>query len=254
MLNKYGRKARVFDPSVPHMSSLIFGKKELPSIPDSVDYTKNMPANFGMMLNDRLGDCTCAAFYHARQIWTYNAGHKEVTEPDVDVLKLYEKVGGYKPGNPSTDNGAVEQDVLKYLLRHGAPTKSGKADKILAYFEIDPRNQDDIKRVIYECGIAYIGFEVPSNIMPEGAEPPEVWTVDPKATIDGGHAVILAGYDAEGVIVISWGQIYKMTWEFFATYVDEAYAIIDKAWINSTGKTPLGMTIQELESLVKSII
>ena len=39
--------------------------------------------------------------------------------------------------------------------------------------------------------------------------------------------MVLAGYDANGARVISWGQYYTMTWAFFAKYVDEVYAIAD---------------------------
>jgi hypothetical protein len=253
MFNKYGRKARLFNPNIPHMSSLIVGKKQLLPIPASIDYTLKMPSNFGMMLNDKLGCCTCAAFYHARQVWSHNSIYKEDTAPDIDILKLYEAVAGYNPSDPNTDRGACEQDVLNYLLNTGAPTLLGKVDKILAYIEVDPRNIEDVKRAIYECGLLYIGFQVPNNIMPTDAEPPKLWVVDSNAGTEGGHAVILAGYDAVGPLVISWGSLYRMTWAFFTTYVEEAYVIADREWIRSTGKTPLGMTIQELEDLMKAI-
>ena len=44
---------------------------------------------------------------------------------------------------------------------------------------------------------------------------------------------MLPGYDADGAIVISWGSLYKMTWEFFSTYVDEVYDITDASWARS---------------------
>jgi hypothetical protein len=59
-----------------------------------------------------------------------------------------------------------------------------------------------------------------------------IWDVEPKAdnTIVGGHAVVLAGYNASGAWVISWGQYDTMTWAFFEKFVDEAYAITDPLW------------------------
>ncbi|MGH7838822.1 MAG: hypothetical protein ACREQC_13510 [Candidatus Binataceae bacterium] len=117
---KLGRMPRSFDPRVPHMSALAAGKT-LPPPPPAVDYVGKMPANFGMMLNDQLGDCTCAAVYHAMQVWSFNAKGAEATQPDSDVLKLYEEACGYKPNNPNTDRGGNEQTVLKFLLQKGAP-------------------------------------------------------------------------------------------------------------------------------------
>ncbi len=75
---------------------MLAAKPTLPPPPAAVDYTKGMPTDLGMMLNDSLGDCTCAAYYHARQVWTFNTG-KMVTEPDGDVEDLYVKACGYDP-------------------------------------------------------------------------------------------------------------------------------------------------------------
>lgn len=274
---RLGRKARMFDPRVPHMSAVL-GAVDLPAPPTQVDWTKGI-VDFGMMLNDTLGCCTCAAVFHARQIWTANTG-TEITEPDSDVLELYEQACGYKPGDPSTDQGGVEQNVLTYLLNIGMPIGGQAKDKveaffdadpadpvavkkaindlppsrekIIAFFEVDPRNTEDVMRTINECGLAYIGFEVPSSIFANG-EPPAVWTVEPNSTIEGGHAVVLVGYDKDGPTVISWGKKYKMTWDFFRHYTDECYAIIDHAWVTSTGKTPLNLSVEELEKFMEAI-
>jgi len=256
---KLGRTARAFDPRVPHLSALMAGKP-LPPPPPSADNTKGMPQELGMMLNDKLGDCTCAAVYHAIQVWTFNttAGKGMVTQPDSDVEKLYELACGYKPSTPGEGPGGNEQHVLAYLLNHGAPTGAGGStrDKIAAFVEVDPRVTDDVKRTIADCGVAYIGFQVPATIMPQGQEPPKVWDIDPSdpnPQIVGGHAVVLAGYDAKGARVISWGSYYTMTWNFFAKFVDEVYAIADQDWVNKTGKTPGGLTLSQLEEQMQAL-
>jgi hypothetical protein len=79
---KVGRLHRTYDASIPHLSALLAGQTLAPP-PAWVDYTKGMPAKLGMMLNDTLGDCTCAAVYHAIQVWTHNARKKMVTWPDI---------------------------------------------------------------------------------------------------------------------------------------------------------------------------
>ena len=239
-----GRLPRAHDPRVPHLSALLAGKT-LPPPPAQVDYTKGMPQTLGMMMNDTLGDCTCAAFYHALQVWSFNANaskHKSIeTEPDGDVEKLYELACGYKPSQGGEGPGGNEQHVLKYLLTKGAPMgpNGQTVHKIDAFVEVDPRHVDDVKRAIHNCGVAYIGFNVPQYIVPATGQPPAVWDVENSNTnIVGGHAVVLAGYTASGARVISWGQYYTMTWAFFAKYVDETYAIANSTWINGGGKTP----------------
>jgi len=237
---KFGRTPRSYDPNIPHLSALLAGKTPAPP-PAAVDYTKDMPqaqSGFGMMLNNSLGDCTCAAFYHARQVWTFHSTGTTQTAPNSDVELLYEKACGYNPAQPGEGPGGNEQHVLTYVHKTGAPIGQGGAsvDKILAFVEVDPRILDDVKRTIYNSGIAYIGFNVPANIVPpaSGHEPLKTWVVAPgKPKFVGGHAVALPGYDAEGPIVISWGQLYKMTWEFFQAYVDEVYNVTDAAWARS---------------------
>jgi len=233
---KLGRRPRSFDPRVPHLSALLAGSS--PTAPPSVDYTTGMGSNFGVMLNDTLGDCTCAAYYHARQVWTFHGG-VESTAPDSDVELLYEEACGYNPNEAGEGPGGNEQTVLTFLHTTGAPIGPAgqQRDQITAFVEVDPRNVNDVKRTIFDLGLVYIGFNVPQNILPaDGSPPPSVWTVAPgKPRIIGGHAVVLPGYDSTGLVVISWGEKYTMTWEFFATYVDEVYGISDPAWTQNGG-------------------
>jgi hypothetical protein len=257
MAFKLGRLERSFNPAIPHYSAVIAGQT-IPPPPVAVDYTVGMPDNLGMMMNDTLGDCTCAAAYHALQVWTFNTQGAEgmVTEPDSDVEKLYELACGYKPAQGGEGPGGNEQKVLTYLMKKGAPAgPAGKTRlKIAAFLEVDPRNTDDVKSTIANCGVAYIGFQVPQFLMPANAAPPATWDVQSTDTnIIGGHAVVLAGYDANGARVISWGQYYTMTWAFFAQYVDETYAIADAMWINTKGTTPGGLTLAQLEAQMQAL-
>jgi hypothetical protein len=253
--HKLGRLQRTYDSRIPHMSALLAGKTP-PAPPPSRDWTKGMPANLGMMLNDSLGDCTCAAFYHALQVWSFNTSGQPVTQPDPDVEKLYIDACGYNPKAGGEGPGGNEQSVLTYILKKGAPSgpKGATTQKITAFVEVDPRQVDDVKRTINDCGVAYIGFNVPESIDPATMAPPAVWTYEPKkAKPVGGHAVVLAGYDDAGARVISWGMYYTMTWEFFAHFVDEVYAIADPDWFNAKGTSPAGLTPAELTNQMKAL-
>ena len=252
---KLGRLTRTFDPRIPHMSSLTAAKTLAPP-PPSVDYWSKLPGPLGMMLNDTLGDCTCAAFYHALQVWSFNATGTMLTAPDIDVESLYISACGYNPKVAGEGPGGNEQKVLNYLLNKGALTGTGSSvvNKLSAYVEIDRRNTDDVKRAINHCGLVYIGFNVPKNIMPENQPTPAIWSVDASnpPTI-GGHAVVLPGYTQEGLNVISWGANYVMTWDFFAKYVDEVYALADQVWIEAKGTTPGGLTPAQLEAQMSAL-
>ena len=85
--------------------------------PVKEDYEKKVK-NWPMMQNDQLGDCTCACAGHMIEEWTTYAG-AAFTPGDSAILKAYEVVGGYRPGQPDTDRGAGVVDVLNYWRRTG---------------------------------------------------------------------------------------------------------------------------------------
>jgi hypothetical protein len=199
--------------------------------------------------NDSLGDCTCAAIYHAFQVWSFNGQGTIDSEPEANATLLYEQACGYVPGKADTDCGGNEQDVLSYVMLSGAPAGAGGASrrKITAFVEIDPRNFADVKLSIFSGGLVYLGFDVPSY-MPQTAG--STWDAQPSTanySDVGGHAVIAAGYTADGLIIISWGAKYLMTWAFWSEFVDEAYLIAYADWFRSTSLSPPGGTLDELE-------
>jgi hypothetical protein len=252
MALKYGRKPRLYRPTI-HYSALVAGTAQ-PSVPASVDYLSTMPDDLGMMGNAELGDCTCAAIAHARQVWSFNSGIGMRTTPDSDVISLYSTVSGYIPGNPSTDQGADEQTVLAYCKNIGAPIAPGAVNKLLGWVEVDVRNFSDIQASIYQGGLVYLGFNVPAYL--ESLEAPgSIWDVNPSAdnSIIGGHAVIAPAYTPTDFGVVSWGSKYRMSQAFFSKFVDECYLLVDAAWLMWSGKTPAGLSVAELESLMESL-
>ena len=68
------------------------------------------------------------------QVWTANTGSM-VTVPDPTIESYYEQWDGYVPGNPSTDTGGVELDVLNDWQKQGF---AGHA--LLAFADPKPAN------------------------------------------------------------------------------------------------------------------
>jgi hypothetical protein len=251
----YGKKARTYKHAL-HMSALAsMAGVQAVALPESVHYARGvLPHNTGMMLNDTLGDCTCAGVYHARQTWTFHASGKMDTESDHCVLNLYEQACGYVDGDTSTDNGGDEQDVLGFLKKTGYLLNSGSRDKISGFVQVDQRVLDDVKRTIYECGVAYIGFNVPESL--ENNQNATVWDVVQGQTQSvGGHCVILTGYDSNAHLfdVTSWGSpMYQMTEGFFSAFTDEVWAINAPDWFAATGKSILGIDPAQLAAMMPS--
>jgi len=257
---KFGRQPRTFDPRIPHSSAIRGARKKVVLLPETLGRRQSLPADLGMMKNDVLGCCTVAGMYHAIQTWTALANPPIETESDDNVVVTYAQACGYLPGDPSTDRGGNEQDVLAYWMGQGIPVypSSGSfgttVNRLVAYYEDDPRNVQDIRETILDCGVCYIGFQVPASLMANGI-PADVWDVaDDPGPIDGGHCVILVDYDKVGPWLVSWGRLYQMTWKFFGAYVDEAYGLINPDWIRAQGTTPLDMTVDQLKAQMAAVI
>ena len=76
----------------------------VPAPPAEVDFYSKVEA-WGMLLNDQLGDCVAAAIGHVVESESSYAQPAEVVVTDAEVLAQYERVGGYVPGQPNTDQG-----------------------------------------------------------------------------------------------------------------------------------------------------
>lgn len=215
----------------------------LPKPPIAVDLTVHANLDWGMMLNDKLGDCTCAAAGHLVQCWSSMVG-KEATVGDDDVLKLYELACGYVPGDPSTDQGGVEIDVL------GTWRKTGIGGHVIsAYVAVSPKSKSHVEAGAWLFGGLYIGLALPLS-----SQTQEVWDV-PKGGAKGkgrpgswgGHAVCVVGYDAAGLTVVTWGRQKRMTWKFWSAYCEEAYAVLSPDFLTS-GKSPYGFDVVALQA------
>lgn len=241
----------------PNVSPHVLGPKRmraarlmdsLPAAPPARDWIAAAAAqcggDFRMLLNDRLGDCTIAdGPGHCAQIWTANNGAM-VTPPDADILTGYEKVDGYVEGDPSTDQGGIETDVLAYWKAHGIA-----GSKLDDWIPVDPRNLDHIRKVVDRYGVAYIGVSLPLT-----AQDQPIWTLDisggakAEAGSWGGHCVSISAYDSASFDVITWGMRQKMSIDWFLAYCDEAYAPLCKALWCPKGTAPSGYTAADLDA------
>ena len=62
----------------------------------------------------------------------------------------------------------------------------------------------------------------------------------------------VVNYDPRGLDVVTWGQIQRMTWAFFATYCSEAYAILSEDFVYN-GKAPNGFDVETLQRDLRAL-
>ena len=215
----------------------------IPPYPPVCDWGKNTPI-WGMMLNDNIGDCTCAAAGHQIMAWC-NENEVKVNITDGDILEAYKILSGYDPNNGTNDNGAVELDVLNLWRKRGIA-----GHKLLAFAALQKNNTEHVKSACWMFGGVYIGLALPSECLNQ-----EVWDVIPgmeKGSL-GGHAVPVIGYNEKGPICITWGFPKQMTWEFYLAFCDEAYALLGTEWMGTGGATPSGFKLDLLISDLKLV-
>jgi hypothetical protein len=243
---KLGKGAARHDPRALLMASYV--APSLPPPPPSADLTTKVSA-WGMMENDQIGDCTCAAAGHLLMEWTANAGKKMVTPSDKQIVAAYSAITGYNPTTGANDNGAVEVDVLNYWRQTGIA-----GHKIGAFVSLEPSNHNHIMDAVYIFQGCYIGIQLPVSAQAQvqnhqpWSVPPGGPTGDGKPGSWGGHAVPAVAYDARGVTVVTWGALQMMTWSFWEAYCDEAYAILSKDYLTGKKTTPQGFSVAQLNA------
>lgn len=218
----------------------------LPTSPTARDWLKAAEAqaeggNLGPMENNVLGCCTISAKGHLRQIVTANLGPM-ITTPDSVILSDYERVDGYNPSDPATDQGGVMSDVNK------AWTSTGGVGGWQMDVVVPIRNQviEDICKSVDRYGFADCGIALPLS-----AQNQSTWAVDITGGQNaeqgswGGHDAPIVAYDkAAGLFFFTtWGIRQAATFEWVLGYVDEAYTGINKGF-----RLPNGYAAADLDA------
>jgi hypothetical protein len=184
------------------------------------------PAKIGMFLNDQIGDCTCAEVAHHIMLMTAHTGTM-VVPTDAEVLAMYSAISGYNPATGANDNGCAITDVLNYWQTTGLA-----GHKIDGWASIDPKNLSQRKLGVWLFGGASVGVQLPASAQNQFSAG-ETWEPSGDDTIEGGHCIFQSGFGSEGVNYETWGRgDQKATNEWDAQFVDEAYVVLSKDWIN----------------------
>ena len=204
---KFGRKRPV--AHCPRLSLKNYLGTVPVTPPVSVEYSaKAMLALTNVYENDVLGDCVIAGGYHIVGVATGNATGTPFVASTAQITADYSAIGGYVPGDPSTDNGCDEQTALNYWTQHGF----ANGTKLVGWMAVDATNMQEVMAAMYLFENLYFGIELPDAwVTPFPSSPGFVWDVgtpDP----NNGHCIMGVGYNAQGVQIDSWGMIGTVTW------------------------------------------
>jgi hypothetical protein len=244
---KLGKRPRKFDHRTLKLQKYLIAGV-LPPAPKAYQWDGSLSA-WGMMQNDTIGDCTCAAAGHLEMAWTED-NNDLFTPTDQEIVAAYSAITGYVPGNAATDVGAACLDVLNYWRNSGIA-----GHQIIAYTSIEPWQQNFLKDATYLFGGLYIGLGLPIS-----AQTMTDWDITKSSDVTGngvpyswgGHCVPVIGYDQEWVYVITWGQVMRMSWRFQIAYCDEFYAVISNDFLKD-GVAPTGFNLSALQNDLAAI-
>jgi hypothetical protein len=224
---KFGKKPARVDRRTLKLKKYI---RQMPLLPTAIDHM-TMVSQWPMDGNDAYGDCVMAAIAHQVQQWTvYSKGF-------ADMPTGQEVIDAYLALSPN-DSGLEILSTLNLWRKVGF-----WGHKIVAYAGLDIGHVEQAKYGIYIFGAVQLGLSLP-----------DVGTYGPWTVLDGppdrykGHDVILVGYsDSKRVFyAVTWGGLVEMSYDWYAKYTDECYAILSDEWLMASGKTIDGFDRQTL--------
>jgi hypothetical protein len=253
---KLGRKRPV--ARGPRFALKNYLTRSLPAPPATCDYTKPAAAALKEMYdNDTLGDCVIAGMAHVVGVMTGNSGTKPLIYTNKEIIGLYSAIGGYVPGDPSTDQGCDEVTALNYWENNGAlpphTTSKTGAHKIAGWMAVDATNQEECRIALWLFENLYFGLELPDAwINPTPSASGFTWDTAGAPVPDNGHCVVGVGYTAAGITIDTWGMTGLMTNAAVAKYCVESaggdlYTVVSMDAINNVSKkAPTGFDWSQL--------
>lgn len=200
--------------------------------------------DWGVLGNDRYGDCVWAGGDHETMLWNASVGRQVIFDDDT-ALADYASATGFDPKSGSNDNGTDMREAMNYRRKNGLIDVNDDRHKIAAYVALEPGNWNHVMEALYLFGVVAIGIEFPDTAFDQ-FERGKPWTVRPGANIEGGHYVPLVGRHSHHVHCVTWGKIQPITMRFFEKYCDEAYAPLSEEML-SGGRSLQGFDIEQLQ-------
>lgn len=242
---RLGKKPPLVDARTLELAMYV--KPELPAAPGKVDYGAAV-TRWPMYANDRYADCTCAAAGHMIQTWRTNSGTSPRKPTTRQIVQFYSYFT-----TPGPENALEMLSVLRHWHAAGLA-----GYRIQAFATLRTKNAEDLKNSVYLFGGCYIGVVLPKFVTSAADISQPHWSMRAEGKSgegapdpDGGHCIPAVGYDTENVYVVTWGALKKMSWDFYAAYSDEAYAVLSADFLKDE-RTVQGFDRQQLIADVRS--
>lgn len=172
-----------------------------------------------MLLNDRLGDCTIAAFLKLVAILLTIAGRPIPRDllTDATALRLYEQWDGYVAGQQDTDQGGDPREVLKAGQKIGID-----GVKVGTFAAVPTGDLAAIRAALRAHGALYSALYLPDDYDRMGFR----WIVQRgnKPDPNEGHAVVVVMFGGK-FFALTWGGVATVSPSFLTGYFAQHFAV-----------------------------
>ncbi len=222
-----------------------FLEHRLPPIPAVFGHQHLFPKDgWGMLGNQRIGDCTIASAMHCSMLFN-KIVNQNVRFTDLDAQDDYSAVSGYIPGDITTDGGANMVQVCSYWQKTGMRDSHNNRHKIVAYLAVDHKYLDRVFAAAYLFDAVKLGVQIPSSAERQfmAGRP---WANVAGDEIAGYHDVPMVGRLANGnIAVVTWGALQEVEQSWLAVNLNEAVAVVSEESL-ANGKSSEGFDISAL--------
>lgn len=223
--------------TAPRLADFLTGDPVVATV--GIDYRGGVKT-WGMLGNDRVGNCAEAAALHIAMAQSAVVTGSPLAFTDADAIELYAMVTGYNPATGAGDNGTDLRTLLNFLMTTGY-----KGVKLLGYCIVDHTNDDEVDAAEKLFGPLLRGIDLPKSAEAQ-TDSGQVWDLVPWSPILGGHAVASVAKGSGGSTEITWGDEQPATSRFDLAETEELYAPISPLWLNAKGFSPTGANVDAL--------
>jgi hypothetical protein len=222
---------------------------ELPKVPSDFGHEEyTPPIEWGMLGNDKWGDCVVAGGAHEHILWNRIAG-KTISFNTISVGNDFQAITGLPP-NPIT--GADMKTAAAYRLKTGLLGADGQRHKIGAYMQLQPGNLQQLYAAIYLFDAVGVGFQF-YNAWFEQFARHEAWRIESGMipTMMGHYVPLMAL--RSNLVGVTWGRFQAIRPSVYLHAAQQVVACISQeAMVNQ--KSPLGFNWAQLIADANAIV
>jgi hypothetical protein len=225
-------------------------------VPETTNYVaKAMPSLNEMYLNDVESCCVISGGAHVRGVTSFNSGTGVLFNDD-QINAQYSAIGGYVPGDESTDGGCDENTAISYWKSTGWPD----GVKLLHAVAVDASNLAEMREAMYLFEGLFFGVGLPDawvNPMPSASG--FVWGLTGDPDPSNGHCFVTCDLTVGGFTISTWGMLGQLTNAAASFYGDTAqggqvFAMLTEDVVSKiSGKSPAGYNVAQLQAYLAAL-